>query len=82
MRGACQVQFARKDEAVTYNTIRLCIRIKRDLLSHDCIWEQLMSAESLTVQGLDSPFDGFSKLAAIASKCNSKVEAEAKANRS
>ena len=66
---AGQVEFADKSEAITLSTVQQCCQINSELLVDQRILPILQQCEAWTVKGESTPFDGFSKIHTICSKC-------------
>ena len=66
---AGQVEFADKSEAITLSTVQQCCQINSELLVDQRILPILQQCEAWTVKGESTPFDGFSKMHTICSKC-------------
>ena len=63
------MDYADPQEKVTLSTVTQCQQINSQLLADSSVLQILLDAEQLTVTGQPSAFDGFSKMAVIASKC-------------
>lgn len=62
-------EFADKSEAITLSTVQQCCQINSELLVDQRILPILQQCEAWTVKGESTPFDGFSKIHTICSKC-------------
>ena len=63
------MDYAEPSEKVTLSTVTQCQQINSQLLADPRVVQIILSGEELTVVGQPSAFDGYSKVAVIASKC-------------